>query len=71
MLKADRAFNASHARMQGDAGIISGGNIYTTWAPKLLGVLRIILGFLLIPHGLQKLFGLGLLVSGIVLLRPA
>jgi putative oxidoreductase len=34
------------------------GNIYTNWAPKLLGALRIILGFLLIPHGLQKLFGL-------------
>jgi len=33
-------------------------NIYSVWAPKLLSVLRIILGFLLIPHGLQKLFGL-------------
>ena len=34
------------------------GNIYVQWAPRLLSVLRIILGFLLIPHGLQKLFGL-------------
>ena len=34
------------------------GNIYTGWAPRLLSVLRIVLGFLLMPHGLQKLFGL-------------
>jgi putative oxidoreductase len=27
------------------------------WTPRLLSVLRIILGFLLIPHGAQKLFG--------------
>jgi len=33
-------------------------NAYTAWAPRLLSVLRIILGFLLIPHGLQKLFGM-------------
>ena len=58
MLHTDRTFNASLALMQRDAGIISGGNIYTSWAPKLLSVLRIVLGFLLIPHGLQKLFGL-------------
>jgi len=37
---------------------ISGGNTYTSWAPRLLSVLRIVLGFLLIPHGVQKLFGL-------------
>ena len=58
MLQIDRTFNAAHAPMQGAAGIVSGGNIYTSWAPKLLSVLRIVLGFLLIPHGLQKLFGL-------------
>src|SRR5258705_8404195 len=34
------------------------GKIYTDlWAPRLLSVLRIIIGFLLIPHGTQKLFG--------------
>ena len=33
------------------------GKIYTEWAPRLLSLLRIIVGFLLIPHGLQKLFG--------------
>jgi putative oxidoreductase len=33
-------------------------DICTTWAPRLLSVLRVVLGFLLIPHGLQKLFGL-------------
>src|ERR1700704_1557185 len=33
------------------------GKIYTTWAPRLLSVLRVITGFLLIPHGTQKLLG--------------
>lgn len=28
-----------------------------SWTPRLLSVLRIITGFLLIPHGAQKLFG--------------
>jgi len=37
---------------------VKGENMYASLAPKLLSVLRIILGFLLIPHGLQKLFGL-------------
>jgi putative oxidoreductase len=27
------------------------------WTPRLLSVLRIIVGFLLMPHGAQKLFG--------------
>src|SRR3954454_22200060 len=27
------------------------------WTPRLLSVLRIITGFLLMPHGAQKLFG--------------
>ena len=39
------------------ARVSPAGNAYMAWAPKLLSVLRIILGFLLIPHGLQKLFG--------------
>jgi putative oxidoreductase len=30
---------------------------YVRWTPRLLSVLRIILGFLFIPHGAQKLFG--------------
>src|SRR4051812_5975061 len=28
-----------------------------SWTPRLQGVLRIIVGFLLMPHGAQKLFG--------------
>jgi putative oxidoreductase len=58
MLQTDPAYNASSRPSLREEENISGGNIYTTWAPKLLSVLRIILGFLLIPHGLQKLFGL-------------
>ena len=30
---------------------------YATWSPRLLGLLRIILGFLYIQHGTAKLFG--------------
>jgi putative oxidoreductase len=33
-------------------------SFYVRWTPRLLSVLRIILGFLFIPHGAQKLFGL-------------
>lgn len=29
-----------------------------TWSPRMLSVLRIITGFIFIPHGTQKLFGL-------------
>lgn len=32
-------------------------SFYARWTPRLLSVLRIILGFLFIPHGAQKLFG--------------
>lgn len=32
-------------------------SFYAQWTPRLLSVLRIILGFLFIPHGAQKLFG--------------
>jgi putative oxidoreductase len=32
-------------------------SFYVRWTPRLLSVLRIILGFLFIPHGAQKLFG--------------
>lgn len=35
----------------------AGKNYTDRWAPRLLSVLRIIIGFLLIPHGTQKLFG--------------
>jgi putative oxidoreductase len=30
---------------------------FATWAPRLLSVLRIVLGFMLMQHGGQKLFG--------------
>ena len=30
---------------------------YATWSPRLLGLLRIILGFLFLQHGTAKLFG--------------
>jgi len=32
--------------------------LYTTWSPRSLGLLRIILGFLYIQHGTAKLFGM-------------
>ena len=53
MLRTDPAYNTSSHLSMNEAA-----NIYTALAPRLLSVLRIILGFLLIPHGLQKLFGL-------------
>lgn len=31
--------------------------MYSTWTPRLLSVLRIIVGFLFLQHGAQKLFG--------------
>ena len=31
---------------------------YATWSPRLLGLLRIILGFLFLQHGTAKLFGI-------------
>src|SRR4051812_2255508 len=41
-------------------GVGATGKIYNDWAPRLLSVLRIFVGFLLIPHGTQKLFGVPL-----------
>jgi putative oxidoreductase len=32
-------------------------SFYVRWTPRLLSVLRIIVGFVFIPHGAQKLFG--------------
>jgi putative oxidoreductase len=32
-------------------------SFHSTWAPRALSILRIIAGFLLMQHGLQKLFG--------------
>ena len=53
MLQSHPVYNATSRIPMNEAA-----NIYTALAPRLLSVLRIILGFLLIPHGLQKLFGL-------------
>jgi putative oxidoreductase len=50
----DTTFDRPHPA----AAVSPVSNAYTAWAPRLLSVLRIILGFLLIPHGLQKLFGM-------------
>ena len=50
----DTAYDRPHP----DVSVNAASNTYSAWAPRLLSVLRIILGFLLIPHGLQKLFGL-------------
>ena len=33
------------------------GSFYVRWTPRALSVLRIIVGFLLMQHGAQKLFG--------------
>jgi putative oxidoreductase len=32
-------------------------SFYSNWTPRLLSVLRIVAGFLMMPHGAQKLFG--------------
>ena len=32
-------------------------SFYSEWVPRLLSVLRIIIAFLFIQHGAQKLFG--------------
>ena len=32
-------------------------SLVSAWAPRILSVLRIIAGFLILQHGLQKLFG--------------
>ena len=34
-----------------------GNSLQTTWAPRLLSVLRIVSAFLFMQHGMQKLFG--------------
>jgi putative oxidoreductase len=35
----------------------SSDSFFSRWAPRVLSILRIIAGFLLMQHGLQKLFG--------------
>jgi putative oxidoreductase len=30
---------------------------FAVWAPRILGVLRVVVGLLVIPHGTAKLFG--------------
>jgi putative oxidoreductase len=32
-------------------------SFHTTWTPRILSVMRIVVGFLIIAHGAQKLFG--------------
>ena len=48
----------TYDRPHSGVGVSAVNSTYIAWSPRLLSVLRIILGFLLIPHGLQKLFGL-------------
>jgi len=48
----------TYDRPHSGVGVSAVNSTYIAWSPRLLRVLRIILGFLLIPHGLQKLFGL-------------
>ena len=50
--------DTTYDRPRPGVDVNAGGNAYIAWAPRLLSVLRIVLGFLLIPHGLQKLFGM-------------
>jgi putative oxidoreductase len=33
-------------------------NFFDTWSPRLLGILRIVTGFLFLQHGTAKLFGI-------------
>jgi len=33
-------------------------SLYSAWSPRLLSVLRIVAGFLILEHGMQKLLGL-------------
>lgn len=33
-------------------------SFYSRWAPRVLSILRVIAGFLILQHGLQKVFGL-------------
>jgi putative oxidoreductase len=32
-------------------------SFYTVWTPRILGILRIVTGFLFLQHGMAKLFG--------------
>ena len=32
-------------------------SFFSTWAPRVLSILRIVAGFLILQHGLQKVFG--------------
>jgi putative oxidoreductase len=52
MLRTDPAFDTGT-----DRNMATAGKIYNEWAPRALSVLRIITGFLLMPHGSQKLLG--------------
>ncbi len=32
-------------------------SFYTAWTPRILGILRMVIGFLFLQHGMAKLFG--------------
>ena len=36
---------------------MSNGSFFSAWAPRMLSVLRIVSAFLLMQHGMQKVFG--------------
>jgi len=56
MFPSDTTYN-TRSSSRSPTGVGAAGKIYNDWAPRLLSVLRVIVGFLLIPHGMQKLLG--------------
>jgi len=56
MLPSDTTYD-TRSPARSTLGVGATGKIYNDWAPRLLSVLRITVGFLLIPHGTQKLLG--------------
>ena len=56
MVPSDTTYD-TRSPARSSLGVGATGKIYNDWAPRLLSVLRIVVGFLLIPHGMQKLLG--------------